>query len=289
MKKSIISVIFAIGLLSLAACSQGNEEVVVESEAGNITQEEFYEELKNRFGENVLNEMVMIKVLEDKYDVSKDEVDKQVKKYKDQAGEQFQAFLQQNNFKNEEDFRNQLKFNLLYEQAILDGIEISDEAIQKRYDRMQYEVEVSHILVDEEKKAKDLINQLAEGADFAELAKEHSKDPGSAQKGGSYGFIGIGDNYVAPFKDTAFSLEVGEVSEPVKTTHGWHVIKVTDKRDVEEEIEPLEDIKDDVKRNLALEQTDQQKAQEKVNKLMEDANIDVKLDQFKDLFKTTEA
>ncbi|SES98705.1 foldase protein PrsA [Salinibacillus kushneri] len=287
MKKLAIGSILAIFVLALAACSQDNGEVVVETEAGNITKDEFYEELKSTAGENVLNNMVVTQVLEDKYDAPKEEIDSQIKEYKDQMGDQFEMFLQQNNFKDEKAFREQLKFNMLYEQALTDGIEISDEAIQKRYNRMQYEVEVSHILVNEKKKAQEMIDQLAEGADFAKLAKENSQDPGSASEGGSLGFIKITDNYVAPFKDAAFNLEPGELSEPVQSSNGWHVIKVTDKRDVEKELEPLEDMKEEIRRTLAMEQVqgDQQKAQEKVQKLIDDANIDVKIDEYKDMFK----
>ncbi|GAA0490702.1 peptidylprolyl isomerase [Salinibacillus aidingensis] len=287
MKKLAIASIMAVFVLALAACSQDGE-VVVESETGNITKDEFYEELKSKAGQSVLNNMVITQILEDKYDVE-DQVDTQIEQEKEQYGDSFSMYLQQQNFQNEEDYREYVKQMKLQEQALIDGIEVSDDAVQKRYNRMQYEVEVSHILVKEKKKAQELIDKLNNGADFAELAKENSQDPGSAEKGGSYGFIKITDQYVAPFKDAAFDLEPGEISEPVQTTHGWHVIKVTDKRDVEEEIDPLEDMKEDIKNTLAKEklQSDQeqlQKAQENLRQMITDANIDVKIDEYKGMF-----
>ncbi|QHS21602.1 foldase [Virgibacillus sp. MSP4-1] len=287
MKKLAIASIMAVFVLALAACSQDGE-VVVESEAGNITKSEFYEELKSKAGQSVLNNMVITQILEEKYDV-KDQVDAQIKKEKEQYGDSFSMYLQQQNFKNEEDYREYVKQMKLQEQALIDGIEVSDEAVQKRYNRMQYEVEVSHILVKEKKKAQELIDKLNNGADFAKLAEENSQDPGSAKKGGSYGFIKITDQYVAPFKDAAFDLEPGEISEPVQTTHGWHVIKVTDKRDVKEEIDPLKDMKEDIKNTLAKEklQSDQkqlQKAQENLRQMITDAKIDVKIDEYKGMF-----
>lgn len=92
------------------------------------------------------------------------------------------------------------------------------------------EYKASHILVDTEEEARDIITQLADGADFAALAKEHSKDPGTAAKGGELGYQ-RSEAYVDEFKDAIEHLEVGKISEPVKTRFGYHVIKVEDIRD----------------------------------------------------------
>ena len=90
-------------------------------------------------------------------------------------------------------------------------------------------VRASHILVKTEEEAKDLLNKIKEGADFAELAQEHSLCP-SKRDGGDLRFFGRG-MMVKPFEDAAFELEVGQVSEPVETQFGWHLIKLTDKKD----------------------------------------------------------
>jgi peptidyl-prolyl cis-trans isomerase C len=92
------------------------------------------------------------------------------------------------------------------------------------------EVRASHILVESEEEARQIIGQLEGGADFAELAREKSKDPAAAQQGGDLGYFSK-DQMVEPFAEAAFAMEPGALSEtPVQTQFGWHVIKVEDKR-----------------------------------------------------------
>ena len=86
-------------------------------------------------------------------------------------------------------------------------------------------VRASHILVKTEDEVNELVNKLNEGADFAQLAQEGSLCP-SGRQGGDLGFFGKG-MMVKPFEDAAFALEVGQVSEPVETQFGWHLIKLT--------------------------------------------------------------
>jgi peptidyl-prolyl cis-trans isomerase C len=109
------------------------------------------------------------------------------------------------------------------------------EAARKLYDETaksmtpEEEVRARHILVEEEAQAKAALERLKKGEDFAKLAGELSKDPGSGKEGGDLGFF-TKDRMVAPFAEAAFKLGKGEVSEPVKSQFGWHVIKVEDKR-----------------------------------------------------------
>lgn len=77
--------------------------------------------------------------------------------------------------------------------------------------------------------ALEIKELLDEGEDFAEVAEEYSQDEGSASKGGDLGWFGKGD-MVEPFEKTAFSLDIGQISEPVKTQFGWHLIKVSDRK-----------------------------------------------------------
>lgn len=92
---------------------------------------------------------------------------------------------------------------------------------------MTTEVRASHILVKTEQEAKDLYNEIKNGKSFTEVAQEKSLCP-SGQNGGDLGFFGKG-MMVKPFEDAAFSLEVGELSQPVETQFGWHLIEVTGK------------------------------------------------------------
>jgi len=92
---------------------------------------------------------------------------------------------------------------------------------------MTTEVRASHILVKTEEEAKKLYEEIKNGASFAQIAELNSLCP-SGQNGGDLGFFGKG-MMVKPFEDAAFSLEVGEISQPVETQFGWHLIQVTGK------------------------------------------------------------
>ena len=111
---------------------------------------------------------------------------------------------------------------------------LTDEALKQTYDEAvksmsgQEEVRARHILVEGEDEAKAILEQLKGGADFAKLAKEKSKDPGAAE-GGDLGYF-TKDQMVPEFADIAFKMYPGQLSNPVKTQFGWHVIKVEDKR-----------------------------------------------------------
>ena len=93
----------------------------------------------------------------------------------------------------------------------------------------EQEVRARHILVLTEDEAKAILAEVRKGTDFAELAKQKSKDPGAAAEGGDLGFF-TKDQMVPEFSAAAFKLEKGQVSDPVKTQFGWHIIKVEEKR-----------------------------------------------------------
>ena len=136
----------------------------------------------------------------------------------------------------------------IYVQRAVDK-EISNADLKKKYDDTVgkspaiEEVQAYHILVDSEAKAKDLIAKLKDGGDFAKLAAENSGDPGNKDKGGDLGWFAKQD-MVPEFSEAAFKLAKGKISEtPVKTQFGYHVVKVTDKRErpkpTFEELKPM--------------------------------------------------
>jgi foldase protein PrsA len=117
---------------------------------------------------------------------------------------------------------------------------ITDAAVKEAYDANKAEletVEASHILVKDKALADKLVSDLKGGADFAALAKEHSTDKGSGANGGALGPTPRG-RFVAEFEKTVWSAPVGEVTEPVKTEFGYHIIKVT-KRPSEAELKEV--------------------------------------------------
>lgn len=112
---------------------------------------------------------------------------------------------------------------------------VSDADARKVYDEQvkllkpEEEVSARHILVDTQEEAKALKDKIDKGADFAQLAKENSKDPGSKDDGGNLGYFGHGQ-MVPQFEEVVFKLKKGEVSDPVKTQFGWHLVKLEDRR-----------------------------------------------------------
>lgn len=111
---------------------------------------------------------------------------------------------------------------------------VTPERLQETYDALiaanppGEEISARHILVNTEEEANVVVQQLADGGDFAQLAQEKSIDPGSAN-GGDLGYFTTGQ-MVAPFELAAFALEIGEISAPVQSQFGWHVIKLEDRR-----------------------------------------------------------
>ncbi|MEC5423700.1 peptidylprolyl isomerase [Virgibacillus sp. C22-A2] len=289
MKKLTIAVALTAGVLTLAACNanEDDQEVVVETNAGNITKEDFYEELKARHGEAVLQELVTLQVLENNYDVSDEEVESEVEKMKDQLGEQFEMALQQQGIGSEEEFRKIIRISLLQEAAISEDVEITEEEMQEEYQRQNTEIDAQHILVEDEETANEVKEKLDKGEDFAELAGEYSTD-GSAEDGGNLGYFSIGQ-MVPEFEEVAFGMDEGDISEPVASQYGFHIIKVNDKREREESIGEFEDVKEDIRRELLNQKLDVTAAQEKINNLMQDADINVKIDEFENIFEQEEA
>ena len=104
---------------------------------------------------------------------------------------------------------------------------VYDEAVKSMGN--EQEGRARHILVPTEDEAKAVLAEIKKGTDFAELAKQKSKDPGAAAEGGDLGYFGK-DQMVPEFAAVAFKLDKGQVSDPVKTQFGWHIIKVEDKR-----------------------------------------------------------
>jgi peptidyl-prolyl cis-trans isomerase C len=136
-------------------------------------------------------------------------------------------------FKRREAFlRNKMLMGMMLQAQAKDAA--TDDEMHKVYDdavksmSAEEEVHARHILVETEDEAKAIAEQLKGGADFAELAKEKSKDPGAAD-GGDLGYF-VKGQMVPEFSEVAFKMYPGQVSNPVKTQFGWHIIKVEDKR-----------------------------------------------------------
>ena len=130
----------------------------------------------------------------------------------------------------------------------------------------QEEMRARHILVESEQKAKEIFELIAHGEDFAKMAKQHSKDPGSKDEGGDLGYFTRGQ-MVPVFEEAALKLKKGDVSQPVQSQFGWHIIKLEDKR--QRGAPPFEQIKDRIMASLI-----HRRAQEIGQKLRESAKLE---------------
>jgi len=149
---------------------------------------------------------------------------------------------------------------------------ISEADAKKIYDqrvaqlKSEDEVAARHILVDNEEKAKELLAKIKAGGDFAALAKENSADTGSKEQGGLLGYFGRGQ-MVPEFEKAAFTMTKGQVSEPVKTNFGWHIIKLEDRR--RKPPPSFDEVKETILNSLAV-----LKAQEEVAALRKKADVE---------------
>jgi peptidyl-prolyl cis-trans isomerase C len=176
------------------------------------------------------------------------------------AGAEFEARLKT--------YRRRALRDMYFETKIRGGV--SDAEIQAFYDKQwalmkeNPEVRARHILVEKEEDAKALRARIAKGEDFGKLAKENSKDPGSGAQGGDLGFMRRGQT-VPPFDATLFKLKPGEISDPVKTEFGFHIIKVEEIR----AFPPLAELKERIVMHLV---------QEKAQTISQDLRAKAKID-----------
>ncbi len=149
---------------------------------------------------------------------------------------------------------------------VSDGVAKAFYEDQVKAMKPEEEVQARHILVDTEEKAKEIAEKIAKGGDFAALAKENSKDPGSKDDGGMLGFFGRGQ-MVPQFEEAAYRLKKGEVSPPIKSQFGYHLIKLEDRRD--KKLPTFDEVKERILNSMI-----QKKAQEVAVALRTKAKIE---------------
>ncbi|MFD2443098.1 peptidylprolyl isomerase [Bacillus sp. CGMCC 1.16607] len=277
MKKWMISLSIAAGVIGLSACSQNNADVVVETKAGNITKDELYEAMKDKIGERALQQLLYEKVLTKEYKVTDKELNERLEQIKAELGENFETALTNYGYKNEDEFKEVMKISLLQEKAALKDVKITDKELKEYYDNYKTEIRASHILVADEKTAKEIKDKLDKGGNFEELAKKYSTDTLSAQKGGDLDWFGPG-MMVAPFEEAAYALKMNEISNPVKSEHGYHIIKLTDKK----EKKPFEEMKKELKKEMTASKVTEETVQKAMDREMKNAKVKIKDKDLKD-------
>ncbi|HDR7717498.1 peptidylprolyl isomerase PrsA [Bacillus albus] len=274
--KHIFIITALLSILMLSACGQKNDsDTVATATDSTITKGDFEKQLKDRYGKDMLYEMMAQDVITKKYKVSDDDVDKEVEKAKNQYGDQFKNVLKNNGLKDEADFKNQIKFRLAMNEAIKKSITEKDVK-----DHYKPEIKASHILVSDENEAKEIKKKLDAGASFEELAKQESQDLLSKEKGGDLGYFNSGK--MAPeFETAAYKLKVGQISNPVTSPNGYHIIKLTDKK----ELKPYDEVKDSIRKHLEEERlADPIFSKKLLQKELKKANIKINDSDLEDTF-----
>lgn len=251
--KKILALSLCIALvLSFTGCDNKPEEITEEGTVATvndktITQEEldmnydFYIKMNPTVTkEDMLDKLIMDILMVEAAQkggitVTKEQIDEEMQNFKalNNSEEDYQKFLKDNGL-TEEFLRSEIEKEYYINHYLTIEMDKfnnpSDDELQKIFDeyKMQEEVRASHILVNTEDEAKEVIDRLNKGDSFEDVAKEVSID-GSAATGGDLDYFSR-IRMVKPFADAAFSLEVGDISEPVQSEFGYHIIKLTDKR-----------------------------------------------------------
>lgn len=282
MKKVLLGTMASSAIL-LASCSNGDQEVA-STEAGPISQDEFYQRMKEEptqmggtLGEQVLQQMLIEDILENAYgdQVTDEDIDQEMATVIEGNGgqEQFDALLEQQGM-TEDDFREMLQPNLYLREAVRENVEITDEEIQEAYDSTPAEgTRVAHILVEDPELAQDIINQLNEGADFTELVHEHSTDEASLENDGE---MELNPGEMVPeFEQAAAQLSEGEITEePVQSQFGFHIIEM---REEGEMAQSMDEMRDELETQIIDQRmsSDQQLMSEIMYELVQDANVQI--------------
>lgn len=277
MKKILI---FCLCALLLTGCGDvklenGENAIVSFNNGDGITAQDLYDELKEMYGVNYLVNLIDAKLLDLEYEETTEEleyVQQIVDSVKSESGDEFIDYIEYYyGVNSEEAFKDYIRLNYRRSLWIEDYAReiVTDKQIEDYYNDVYVgDMEVSHILItsdatsdmtDDEKKAaeteaynkaKEIIEKLNNGEDFATLAKENSDDSGTASDGGVVGTVNYGMNYDEDFVDAAAALEEGKYSStPVKTQFGYHIIYKTKQN----EKESLEDSSDTIRDIIAEE------------------------------------
>lgn len=310
-KKKLLIGLISLGVLATTGCGkipklENGEEVVASLDGKNFTANDLYNELKKQGGSSVLVNMIDTFITNQEITDSKEAEEyaaSLIKQYKlsyKQNGADFEAALISNGYANEDEFKKVIATDYKKSEIAKKYIktDITDDELKDYYDNhISDELSVKHILIapevsdnatDEEKtnaenaaleKAKNLIEQLNNGADFDTLAKENSSDDATKDNGGVINNV-VKEGYVTEFWNAAYALENGKyTTEPVKTQYGYHIIyKVshTEKKSLDEMKDTLYNkiVSEKISNDSSLEQKTWVKIREKYNLAINDSTID---------------
>ncbi|MFL6563003.1 MAG: peptidylprolyl isomerase [Bacillus sp. (in: firmicutes)] len=240
----ILSVLMVTALI-LLGFALNKDEAVAKFNGEAISKDELYSEMVKQYGASTVDKIIGDKIVaaeakKQKVNVKDSELNNEIEKLKASYGgeEAFNQALKSSNT-SLAFLKQDLKNYLTIKQLLEPEIKITDEEMKTYFDENKdsfaeaEQIKASHILVADEKTANEVKQKLDDGGNFAELAKEYSTDDSSKDSGGELGYFAKG-TMVAEFDDAAFGLAIGQVSKPVKTEYGYHIIKVEAKKQAKE-------------------------------------------------------
>ncbi|MGS2780474.1 foldase protein PrsA [Robertmurraya sp. GLU-23] len=246
-KKLVITIVTAlVGLAIIAGILLSSKDSVVAMVGdASISEDELQQTLLDQYGADALDVLITNKLIEleadkQKITVSDEEVEEELAALAESYGGETaleEAVVATG--MTMDDVRDDIINYIKTEKLLEPRIEITDEELQTYFDENKdtfataEQVQASHILVADEATANEVKSKLDAGEDFSELAKEYSTDTTTSESGGDLGYFSSGD-MVAEFEEVAFALGVDEISAPVKTEYGYHIIKVVDHQEAKE-------------------------------------------------------
>lgn len=292
-KKFLAGAVTLLAAATLAACSSSADKDIITMKGSTISVSEFYDKVKyNSQAQQVLLSMIIGEVFEKEYGdkVSAQEVDDAYNDMAEQYGNSFASALASASL-TEETYKDQIRTNKLVEYAVKKAAEkeLTDDAYKSAYEAYTPEVTARIIRLDDETKAKEVLaSAQAEGADFAQLAKDNSTDTNTKDDGGKITFDSSSTTVPTEVKTAIFALDAGQVGASVISvldtstyTTSYYVVKLESKT---EKSDNWKDYKDKLKEIiLAEKQADSTFVSNVIKTALQDANVKVKDSAFQNL------
>ena len=292
-KKFLAGAVTLLAAATLAACSSSADKDIITMKGSTISVSEFYDKVKyNSQAQQVLLSMIIGEVFEKEYGgkVSAQEVDDAYNDMAEQYGDSFASALASAGL-TEETFKDQIRTNKLVEYAVKKAAEkeLTDDAFKSAFETYTPEVTARIIRLDDETKAKEVLaSAQAEGADFAQLAKDNSTDTNTKDDGGKITFDSSSTTVPTEVKTAIFALDAGQVGASVISvldtstyTTSYYVVKLESKT---EKSDNWKDYKDKLKEIiLAEKQADSTFVSNVIKTALQDANVKVKDSAFQNL------
>ena len=275
----------------VAGCASKEDQAIATVNGEKITKGQLDDRLEGQAGKPTLQQMVdQALVLQYANQNHIDVTDKEIQDQLTQLESRFPPGQFDTILKNQgltmDDAKTIVKVQQIIKKAVDKNIHITDAQVGDFYNRNKSlfstpeQVHARHILVKTKAEADSIEAQLRRGANFADLAKKNSVDPGSKDKGGDLGYFGQ-TQMVPPFANVAFALKPGQISQPVQTQFGWHIIQVLDKRPAH--TDSLAEATPKVRQNL-MQQQETAQSGPFIEGLRSAAKIDVSDQRFNPLF-----